>query len=918
MQGGPAAPAAPASTNHPILAMLARLAGGVGSAMASPADITIAGTAIPAGIAGASESLAEYLEGSDQDPKRIGMESAIGAIPFGKLVKEGSLLAKMLKAGAIGGTSEAGREVARGEDINIPSIGGQAALGAGTFGLLHSLMGLRGAKAAAGPTETTPPVITREGDTKIFRVPPSKNPTAAPAPSPQAVHYFRENIRDPLQKSMNAIVPSGEDMVGSLDQGKQDALKIATKNRLSNVATERSLTNQESAADLQQLRKDLADAAKAAKESTAAATATRLRQEALDKGFVPGDPSYGTSESGKTPGGVTVSKRQPLIDPNAGGDDAGGGGSQVTAPRNPLDILMDKLGMNPTRVSQPELPISQHPDAPWGGARLPIEPPKVGPSGWVEPPATAVESQAVATDPVGPPAPASQGSRDPTPVGDAHIPPQDAPGATTGPAPESALLRWFKTPQGATGANYGAAKAGVKTGDAATAALARDQHLIQLGRPPEGPLADPSFRFGLSGDVPPISGDVPPIQGGMTEPPPQAMTGNPDAGASLAADALDWIKEQSSAVDRMKRESGQINPALLKFLGGASGAVVGAPVGAYMDPDDPNAAVKGAVAGGVLGYAGSQGANELINWRNAGLLATPAAQGKKPLSDISAVMAQAAEDMLSGNKQRGANTVRELLRVPTNAQTLWQGLKHPELAEDVLGDAAKPMLDRSRGALGWVARPFAGMQHMSSQIMQRAGATPEEARRTLMLGSPMEERVKGDLLDRAGAYDAAQKLLDLQKYPVVRALRPFARIGTNIAIRGAQRIPGLSMVTGDPSTRVARTALGAGAMGLGALVGASDTQAQDAGEEPTSPLLRGLRRAALASYGLPFTLGESLAGPRGIRDLIYMTPGTTETIPPPAPQDTLTSYGKKFGKRWLDQLIPDWANPEATSSEAQR
>lgn len=938
MKGG--ATSQEASGTHPILAMLARLAGGVGSAVASPADITVAGTAIPAAIAGGSESLAEWLEGSPQDPKRIGMESAIGAIPFAKVVKEGSILAKMLKAGAIGGTSEGGRELAKGESLDPVSIATQAGLGAGTFGLLHSLMGLRGAKAPSAAPEVGPPVITREGDAKIFRMSPTPAPAGTAAPSPQAQHFFRENIRGDLEKSMNKIVPSGKDMVSSLDQAKNDALKIAQKNSAQATREGRALTSQEQTADMQQLRAEIAAATKRQAVADKATTAARLLKDAEKRGFVKGDPSFGTSESGKTASGVNVSKRTPLIDPNAETDDMGGGGRGSSrnpgyVPKNPLDELMKTLGMNPENTSRPGLPISNQPDAPWGGARLPITPPaKAGE--WpsvAEPPATAIESQAVKTDPIGEPAPVAPQMA------------QDASGATQTGQSDSPLLRIFKSRQGATGANYRLAKDAVKAGEIPSADYARDTHLISLGKTPEGPLApraapDLMDQFQAtqgpkqSFDWPEVGGkqvldpatgshvQVPEVQGGMTEPPAT----NPDAGASMADDAPDWVKEQSklvdengpSVLDRLKGQSGAMNPALLKFLAGGTGAVIGAPVGAYLDPDDPNAALKGAAAGGVLGYAGSQGAHELINWRNAGLLGNPLAQGKKALSDIGTAINTGAEDIMSGQKTRGVNTLRELLRVPTNLKNLKEGMLHPELAEDVLGDAAKPAMAKTRDALGLVTRPFAGMQYATSQAMQRAGRTPDEARRALMLGSPLEERYKGDLLDKAGVYDTAQKLLDLQKYPVVRALRPFARIGTNIAVRGAQRVPGLSMFTGDPETRVARTLLGGGALAAGAIVGANDTADEEQGDESTAPWLRGLRRAALASYGVPFSIGEGLTGPHGIRDLYYMTPGVSATIPPFGPKDTATDFAKKFGKRWLDQMIPDWLNPEDTSSEAQR
>jgi hypothetical protein len=141
-------PTAPA--NHPYLAMAARLAGGVGSGIAQTADvITAGGLGIPeaAGglIAGAGEAAAEGFEGSSLDPKRIGTEAALGAVPLGWIFKGGKALETAARSGIYNAVGTAGRQLAAGEPLDPTAIATQGGIGAITGGALSRFFG--GAKA---------------------------------------------------------------------------------------------------------------------------------------------------------------------------------------------------------------------------------------------------------------------------------------------------------------------------------------------------------------------------------------------------------------------------------------------------------------------------------------------------------------------------------------------------------------------------------------------------------------------------------------------------------------------------------------------------------------------------------------------------------------------------------------------------
>jgi len=453
----------------------------------------------------------------------------------------------------------------------------------------------------------------------------------------------------------------------------------------------------------------------------------------------------------------------------------------------------------------------------------------------------------------------------------------------------------IKTEQGATGLNYRQAREAegyryvkgnwernpdVPLGP--TSGYARDSNLIAQGKAPEGPLAPPA---------------APVI---------------PDS----AAPREPWVQEGHDFLDRIKAlgkdPSGSVDPAYaMKLAAPVAGAAIGAPVGASYDKRNPGSgALKGAILGGLIGAAGTSGPQALINLRNAGLL-SGLAQVKKPLSDMGAYVGMMGEQAFSGPARNlwisptGAATAgrmaKEALRLPTNFKNYGKGFMHPEITGDLLGDL--PNLPQNRGLLGQVARPFAGAQNATVEAMMRSGISRAAAEKALFVAKP-ESQLGTDMLG-------------LQKNLLARFLRPFARIGTNLVEQGIQRTPGLNIYAqkrfnfGNPDTLAARNIMGLGAMATGAGVGAMDKKLAAEGH-PVSPAVKGLRRALMAAYGLPYTIAEAIAGSEP-REIYYMIPGLSQVIPPPGPNETTESYVQKLGKDLLNQIVPAALKPDPGS-----
>ena len=114
------------------------------------------GGALGAGVSGLGETLAEKLEESPLSPTRIGVEAGLGAVPLAALFKMGRPAASLIRGALYGGVGEAGRELARGEEVSPGAVTGSAALagivGGGLAKLLGAQKGLPPSAAIVEPT----------------------------------------------------------------------------------------------------------------------------------------------------------------------------------------------------------------------------------------------------------------------------------------------------------------------------------------------------------------------------------------------------------------------------------------------------------------------------------------------------------------------------------------------------------------------------------------------------------------------------------------------------------------------------------------------------------------------------------------------------------------------------------------------
>lgn len=847
-------------------------------------------------ISGAGEAAAELMEGQIPDWKRVGASAAVGAIPFGKVLKEGQVLQSLGRGAAYSAGGGALKRAAAGEPFDGWETAKEGVVGGATIAGLAKVLGVLGKGKVpipkADPFIVEPTIRTGEGTSvleggtinrKGVLTGAKRMPSTRPGPIMgegqvpviQGGSTYPEN-RMPITGAdfESGGVPS---TVGGPAARSRDR-SLSTLDKF--FKTRMGARDTEFVVEQGQAR------------------ANKLRQEAADAGFVEGDRSFGTSESAVDADGVRVSKQQPLVDPNAGGETGGGGSSRNPgyAPKNPLDALMESLGMK-TNVGSSELPISPHPDAPWNGARLPIEPPKVGPDGWVEPrgavepvmetPPRTPDVAPGATRSTQPDSPLAQNTNvAPRAVSGGRAALAQAlqdrgaigyqRGVEASPSDEQgALARLFKTRQGATGANYRAAKEAAAAGDIPSAAYARDSHLISLGKTPEGPLTTGA----PIGDV--HVHQVPEVHGGMTEPPAV----NPDAGASLADDVPEWIKEQSKLVDAQRdpTQRGAIRPELLHLLaGGTTGAVIGAPIGASQDTDNPTrGALLGGLAGGTIGAlaptaidaftrmgvhpsATTAAANTPMSWDGLKMATKhiyeqlPQIQRFNYLVDSEGLPANAVvgpygsaimgaiEHALRGDP-RGLSAIREL---DPRAFARDYKASFVEAGQRVGRAEGEPLTGATTFAQKVTRIPGVFMTAgdlAAGKALQRAGFSEDEARRITLTSEPELPSAKRLADIGKGTSGGKATLLNL--------LFPFKRTPANILEQGAMRTPGLGAIVQSfrETPDSLKTQLVQQALGLGS--GVVGEQLGENLDPETARIAKRYGSNFAGQYGLPFSLG---------------------------------------------------------------
>ena len=255
------------------------------------------GQGFGAAMAGGGELLAQLFEGSLLNPEipletklaRAGVEAGLGAVPFGKVFKIGKGVESAVRGGLYSGIGEAGRELARGEDLDPTSValhtGGGAALGGGLARLLR------------GPAQVAPKAEPRYEYRPAPMVRPTGEPvTSVPATVPmteksvdlsaEAVPKFRESLRGTLGNRLGRVITEADRTDRTAMKEMQAALTASDK--------------EEAGLDLLGRRQDALT-----RKGRERSSLLRLLEQAKE-GRVPTEPKVGQSVS--APGGNRISR----------------------------------------------------------------------------------------------------------------------------------------------------------------------------------------------------------------------------------------------------------------------------------------------------------------------------------------------------------------------------------------------------------------------------------------------------------------------------------------------------------------------------------------------------------------------------------------------------------------------------------
>ena len=257
-------------------------------------------------------------------------------------------------------------------------------------------------------------------------------------------------------------------------------------------------------------------------------------------------------------------------------------------------------------------------------------------------------------------------------------------------------------------------------------------------------------------------------------------------------------------------ERGFIDPKLAAQI---SLPVAGAVAGGAVADEHP---AIGAVLGGLTGLAAAnpvrtlRGANAL---RVTGML-SGAAPLKSLAGNVGAIGTAAAE--------RGSLApIREALRVPTNMRVAKEGWK----------SRANPAAVEGMNRINLPGRVMGALDQTTTQALQRAGLSLEEAQR-LLLTRPNPLGPEAGKVLQSG---------------IGRFVFPFQRTPFNIGLEGLKELAALKPGSGASATRRALTV---GATGAGAV----------AGETTDNKLLLGILAALAGPRAVPFALGAGATG----------------------------------------------------------
>jgi len=258
------------------------------------------GSLIGGGIAGLGETLAEGIEGTPINPKRVLLEAGLGAVPLGKIFT-GRPLQSALRSAALAGVGETGRELTTGEDLSPGRIATTTGLGA----LLGGVLGRFPAERPKVPVVEQAPetavsrLVSPLGQTvKSLALPIEREPGLVGGAAPKTAD-ISSLIAEPAEKRIGAITKR---------LNRQDIAQMVEAER------KRALLEKEQAT--------LGGAQDVLTAEGRRLAAIRAGREGLEA-----EPSFGRTISAKTPEGVTERMSIRYAEEKAGG--------APSAPREP-------------------------------------------------------------------------------------------------------------------------------------------------------------------------------------------------------------------------------------------------------------------------------------------------------------------------------------------------------------------------------------------------------------------------------------------------------------------------------------------------------------------------------------------------------------------------------------------------------
>lgn len=831
-----------------------------------PSMVPGVGTAYGAAIAGGGEGLAQMIEEGDikapfdeQGAKRMAAEAMLGAVPFGKLIKQGKFAETALRSGSFAGLGEYMREKARGEETSPTRIGTAAATGGILTGALAKLLGIKAPVEKPGPesyeivptAQTGPDTATLSGG-RISRGAGVKPDTIKGAKRV-------ENIRPPNRIPKGNAIPieqtvtlppttRGVPVIGGPASASARVQKVMAKEA---AALEKERAAQEIADTIQ--REGLVPGASKVSDSISSG---RLRQstsfrrpkvsDVIDDGAVDNVTEELSSQA------VPPAPVEPV--PTAVP-------SESIAPGTPEPpaSLMQLLTPKPSRSVKTVSGFNR------GVERV------LGQAGEVvESPATV---EAIAPD------------RTPEDLLDEWMSRSGAPTAPVEPEIPGIPASFYKSPVDVVGQGYRAAKAEENINPLAVRQLGLNlsKTAQEAGLPGRPVKADQLQRF-LSNEISPeISqsfgeakrpiSTIDELAEMLGQQPVKPTTQITEA---VTAETPDWVKGEMAFLDRIKAlgsEKGGVSPELLTRLAlGISGALVGGAINPLGDR------TLSALAGGAAGVMAPSVVSVLSRYgvdpdkvqeglHSEGVQSTakkvfdtlPHLQRFNYLASVNGIAANAfvgpygsalmaaLEHILTGDP-RGAVLLR--LLNPGTFLKEWHAAKPEALrlmqdAGNRWAEGGMNIGNKMEDVMSWPGRAMTQGDIAARNLLKLAGFSDLEAREITLTSEAWSKL--GRQLSNVGRGSTIGSFLF-----------PFRRTPVNIMEQGAERIPGIGFLTGATKPNSAPLEVQAIRQLLGAGVGAGGYAVGSNVDPETARTVRRYVTNLGGQYSLPAGIGFAM------------------------------------------------------------